>query len=77
MQYAGFLYQGYGYSNQGCHKFFTTGLSEKPKNPEPEEDDLIKASFAISAFEEMLLSGEIREAATMASYGLVKLKELL
>jgi ADP-ribose pyrophosphatase len=73
--YAGFLYQGYGYSNQGYHIYFATGLTEQYTNPEPEEEDLITASFTIAQLEEMLLRGEIRDATTMAAYGLVKLKK--
>ena len=77
MEYVGFLYQGYGYSNQGYHIYFATGLSQTPNNPEPEEEDLITASFTIAELEKMLLSGEIKDATTMAVFGLLKLRQLL
>jgi 8-oxo-dGTP pyrophosphatase MutT (NUDIX family) len=73
----GFLYQGYGFSNQGYHIFFATGLTKMEKEPEPEEEDLIAEAFTLQEFEEMLANGTVRDATTMATYGLVKLKNLI
>ncbi|MDN3563134.1 NUDIX domain-containing protein [Paeniroseomonas aquatica] len=77
MSYAGHLFQGYGYSTQGYHIFLASGLSRGAASPEAEEQDLVARAFAASEVERMICEGEIRDATTVATLGLLRLKGLL
>lgn len=72
-----FLYQGYGYSSQGYHIYFATDFTKSEMALGEEEEGLITSSFSIEEFEEMLLSGQIKDATTTAAYGMIKLKGLI
>ncbi len=71
------VFHGYGYSTQGCHIFFATGLTQGETSKEATESDLVCRAFALPAFEHMLLSGVIKDASTVAAYGMLKLRGLL
>ncbi|MDR3515198.1 MAG: NUDIX hydrolase [Azospirillaceae bacterium] len=73
----GYLFPGYGYSNQGCRVFLATGLGQGPATLEHEEQDLITAAFPVAAVVQMICQGEIKDAATVAAFGLLRLKGLL
>lgn len=73
----GHLFQAYGYSTQGFHVFLATDLHEGEQQLDSEEEGLVSRAFAISEFENMILSGEIKDATTIAAYGLIKLKNAL
>lgn len=78
MLYAGHLFQGYGYSTQGYHVFLATGLRHAESAwREPEEQDLVTRAFAASEVEQMIRDGEIKDATTVATLGLLRLKSLL
>jgi len=72
---AGHLFQGYGYSTQGYHIFVARGLSSASvQRSEKEEQDLLTAAFSLSEVEEMIASGRIKDATTVAVLGLLRLK---
>jgi len=77
MIYVGFQYQGYGYSNQGYHIYFATGLTKEEKELEDEEEDLVASEFTVQEFEKMLLTGEIKDATTTCAYALARMKGLI
>jgi hypothetical protein len=47
-----------------------TGLTETEKTPDAEEHDLVVRSFPVEEFEEMMLTGVIRDNCTLAAWGL-------
>jgi ADP-ribose pyrophosphatase len=77
MTYVGHLFEACGYSNQGYHIFLATGLRHGDADPEHEEQDLVTRDFALSEVERMIRDGEIKDATTVASLGLLRLKGLL
>ena len=77
MTHVGHLFMAYGYSTQGYDVFLATNLVPSPGKKDAEEEGLIAASFPIAEFESMVASGAIKDATTVAAYGLLKLKNLL
>ncbi len=77
MVYVGHQYLAYGHSSQGYHIYLATELEQKSTNLDAEEEGLISKKFRVTAFEAMILSGEIRDATTVNAYGLARLKGLL
>jgi ADP-ribose pyrophosphatase len=77
MTYVGHLFEGYGYADQGYHIFLATALRHGEANREHEEQDLVTRDFALSEVERMIRDGEIKDATTVASLGLLRLKGLL
>jgi ADP-ribose pyrophosphatase len=77
MTYAGHLFQGYGYATQGYHVFLAVGLTRCDADRGEEEQDLRTRTFALSDIENMIREGEIKDATTIASLGLLRLKGLL
>jgi ADP-ribose pyrophosphatase len=77
MTYVGHLFEGCGYSDQGYHIFLATGLRRGDAAPEHEEQDLVTQDFALSEVERMIRDGEIKDGATVAAFGLLRLKGLL
>lgn len=73
----GHLFQGYGYATQGYHIFVASGLSVAPAERPGEEQDLRTATFALQEVEEMIASGRIKDATTVAVLGLLRLKGML
>ncbi|MCO6417163.1 hypothetical protein JYK14_13460 [Siccirubricoccus sp. KC 17139] len=54
-----------------------TGLRPGPTAPEKEEQGLIARDFGLAEFETMLRDGRIRDAATVAAFGLLRVKGLI
>ena len=77
MVQAGHLFLAYGYSNQGYHIFLASDLTQLAPQREPEEQGLIAKPFPITEVEGMIRSGEIKDATTIAAFGLLRLKGLL
>jgi 8-oxo-dGTP pyrophosphatase MutT (NUDIX family) len=74
----GHLYPAYGMSSQGCDVFLATDLTPGSPHPEPEEHGIRQRWVAHEAFEEMIRTGTIVDAATIAAYALLLLeKDLL
>jgi ADP-ribose pyrophosphatase len=74
MGYVGHLFVAYGMSNQGFHIFLATELSQGERSLEKEEQDLVVKRVAIAEFEEMILRGEIKDAASIAAWALLAIK---
>ncbi|OEF24128.1 NUDIX domain-containing protein [Vibrio rumoiensis] len=77
MQYVGFQYLAYGYSNQGYHIYLATGLTQQTTQLDCEEEGLVAKKIPLSEFEQRIISGEIKDATSVNAYGLAKLKGLL
>ena len=70
MIYLGFLWIAYGFSNQKQHVFVATGLTMQERDPDDEEHDLIIQTRTLEEFKQMMLNGTIRDASTIAAWGL-------
>jgi ADP-ribose pyrophosphatase len=77
MTYVGHLLEACGYSNQDCHIFLATGLRRGYAHLEREEQDLVTREFTRSEMERMIPNGEIKDATTVAAFGLLRLRGLL
>jgi 8-oxo-dGTP pyrophosphatase MutT (NUDIX family) len=73
MTYLGTMWIAYGFVHQRQHVYLATGLSPALAHPDPEEHDLVLRTASIAEFENMLLNGTIRDASTIAAWGLYKL----
>ena len=70
MTYLGFLWIAYGFSRQKQHVFLATGLTMKERDPDDEEHDLVIHTRSLAEFEQLILDGTIRDASTVAAWGL-------
>jgi 8-oxo-dGTP pyrophosphatase MutT (NUDIX family) len=77
MTYGGEMFQGPGYCNQRGHVFLATELTQGDTERELSEQDMIMQSFALAEFEAMIRDGSMREAMTIAAFGLLRVKGLL
>ena len=77
MIYAGHLFQGYGYATQGYHVFVAQRLQRTASKLDHEEQGLITNRFSRSALVKMICDGEIKDATTVATLGLLQMKNLL
>jgi ADP-ribose pyrophosphatase len=50
--------------------FLATGLTVKDREPDDEEHDLIIHTRSLEEFERMILDGTIRDASTVAAWGI-------
>ena len=75
--YAGAMFQGAGYCNQRGHVFFATDLTRGEDAREVTEQDLVCRDFALAELEAMLRDGVIRDAMSMAAFGLLRLKGMI
>jgi ADP-ribose pyrophosphatase len=73
----GRLFQAYGYSTQACEVFLATELIHGNPEREIEEQGMIARSFGIPDFERMIAEGRVMDAATVAAFGLLRLKKLI
>jgi ADP-ribose pyrophosphatase len=77
MLHVGRLFAAYGYSTQSCDVFLASALVQGSPERESEEAGMIAESFSIADFEGMIAEGVIKDAATVAAYGLLRLKKLI
>jgi ADP-ribose pyrophosphatase len=77
IQHVGHLFLAYGYSTQGYDIFYATELQQAAAQTEPEEEGLITKAFGIKEVEQMILAGEIKDATTVAAFGLLKMKGVI
>jgi ADP-ribose pyrophosphatase len=66
----GSMWIAYGYSRQLQHVFLASGLTQAETDPDDEEHDLVIRSVPVEEFEQMMLSGVIRDTSTLAAWGL-------
>jgi len=75
--HAGRMFPSYGYSTPAFDVYLATGLSNVGAQPEPEEEGMITRSFPLAEVERMIVDGTLRDALTVAAFGLLRLKGLL
>jgi 8-oxo-dGTP pyrophosphatase MutT (NUDIX family) len=77
MTCVGELFQGPGYCTQRGRIFLATELRQGEPEREASEQDMICRSFALQELETMLRDGTLREAMTIAAFGLLRVKGLI
>ena len=77
MRHVGHVFVACGFSSQGYDVYFATDLEQGESSREASEADLISRPFELHIFERMLRDGVIKDATTLASYGLLRLHGLL
>jgi ADP-ribose pyrophosphatase len=77
MRHASRLHIAYGYSTQAFDVFLARGLSFGAQQLENEEQGLICKAFRISDVIDMICAGDITDSATVATFGLLRLKHML
>ncbi len=75
LTHLGHLFQAYGYSSQGFDVWLATDLSEGELDRAPSEQDMRHRRFARADWERMLADGTIKDAGSIAAYGLLLLRE--
>jgi ADP-ribose pyrophosphatase len=73
----GRLFAAYGFATQAFDVFLATRLTQGESDREPEEIGMVARSFPLAEFEAMIAEGLVMDAATVAAFGLLKLKSLL
>jgi len=74
---AGQLYPLYGLTTHSYRVFLATDLTVGKPEREHSEQDMTSRAFSLAEFERMIVHGEIRDAGTVASFGLLRLKGLI
>ncbi len=77
MLHVGHLFECYGHSNQGFHIYLAQGLKAGEASREPEEQDMVCRAFPVEEVLAMISDGVIKDAATVAALGLLRLKGYL
>jgi ADP-ribose pyrophosphatase len=74
MRHAGRLFECYGYSTQAYDVYLAEGLTQGPAQRELSEQDMICRRFALSDVQAMIRDGMIKDAATVAAFGLLRIR---
>lgn len=74
---AGEIFQGPGYCNQRGHVFLATDLVQGETEREASEQDMICRDFPLARFEAMVRDGTLKDAMTIAAFGLLRIKGLI
>lgn len=77
MIYGGEIFQGPGYCNQRGHVFLATDLTQGETRREVTEQDMIRQDFPLAVLEAMVRDGTLKDAMTIAAFGLLRIKGLL
>jgi ADP-ribose pyrophosphatase len=70
----GHLYEAYGYSNQGFDVFLAENFTKTTQNLEASEAGMEVRKFSQAELERMIENGEVKDAPTIAAYGLLRIK---
>ena len=70
MTYLGFMWIAYGFARQKQHVFLAAGLTQSEFDRDEEEHDLTVRAVTVEEVERMMLDGTIRDASTVAAWGL-------
>jgi 8-oxo-dGTP pyrophosphatase MutT (NUDIX family) len=70
MDFLGSMWIAYGFARQKQHVFLATELGTTEKDPDPEEHDLVVRSVTVEEFEDLMLTGVIRDASTLGAWSL-------
>lgn len=74
MIHVGHLFEGYGYSTQGFHIYLAQGLTAGEMHRERTEQDMVSRAFPVDEVLAMITDGMIKDAATVAALGMLRLK---
>jgi ADP-ribose pyrophosphatase len=74
MEHIGHLFLAYGYSNQGYDIFIASSLEHGSQDLDAQEHGLTARSFPIADVESMIVHGSIKDATTVATFALLKLR---
>lgn len=77
MTKVGYLYEAYGYCNQGFHIFLAEQFQQGSQQLEESEQGMVTKFFTISEFEKMISTGEITDAPSISAYGLLKAQKII
>jgi ADP-ribose pyrophosphatase len=77
MTRVGHLFECYGYSTQAYHIYLAQELEPGEASREREEQDMVCRAFPIAEVKDMVLHGVIKDAASVAAFGLLSLKGLV
>jgi len=77
MLHAGHLFECYGHSTQGYDVYLARGLTQTEPQREQSEQDMICRRFALDEVERMIRDGIIKDATTVAAFGLLRLHRLI
>jgi 8-oxo-dGTP pyrophosphatase MutT (NUDIX family) len=77
LEHLGHLWHAYGFSQQGFDAFLATDLRQGEHRREPSEQTMRSRTVAPDELEAMVLSGELRDAPSVAAWGLVRLRSSL
>jgi len=70
----GRLYFAYGITGQPFDVWLATDLTQGEQDLEPEEEGLRVGRFALADAEQMILDGTIMDSATVAAFGLLRMR---
>jgi ADP-ribose pyrophosphatase len=70
MTYLGATWIAYGFTRQKQHVYLATGLTQKETEPDTEEHDIVVRNMPVSEFEQMMVSGVVRDGCTLAAWAL-------
>ena len=76
MTHVGHLFECYGYSTQGYHIYLAQGLQAGEAQRERTEQDMVSRAFPVEEVLAMITDGFIKDSATVAAFGLLRLKGL-
>lgn len=77
MTQVGEIFQGPGYCTQRGHIFLATDLRQGEHEREVTEQDMVCRGFTLGELEALIGDGTIRDAMTIAAFGLLRVKGLL
>jgi len=77
MIHVGHLFECYGYSTQGYHIYLAQGLRSGEAQRERTEQDMVSRAFPVEDVLAMITEGRIKDAATVAALGMLRMKGLL
>jgi ADP-ribose pyrophosphatase len=77
MLHVGRLFLAYGHSDQAYDLYLATDLREGEAQLDAEEEGLVSRAFPVQVFQTMIEDGTIKDATTVAAFGLLRLKGLL
>jgi 8-oxo-dGTP pyrophosphatase MutT (NUDIX family) len=75
LRHLGHLFSAYGYSNQGFHVWLATDLAHGEPAREPAEQDMRVGRVSRERWLQMIGEGLVRDAASIAAYGLLLMYE--
>jgi ADP-ribose pyrophosphatase len=74
MVHVGHLFAAYGYATQGYNVYLARELERGETQRDPEEEGLVAKPLELRVVEDMMRSGVIKDATTVAAFGLLRLK---